>query len=360
MASRQGLVPRAHAPSVPRAVTSGVETMTAFAREFPAGLLDGFESGRRLAATANDAVDGPLFAVGLGGSAIAAELVGALLEAETPSSLRRMRGSELPGGVREDTAVVLVSYSGETQEVLEAYGAAGRRHARRVVVTSGGRLRQRALADGVPVLPLPRDRPPRAALGPMFGGLLGLLDDRFPHSNARRLRLASRGALLQLERPRSPTPTAVAQTLLGRQPVIVGSAALAAVARRWENQLEENAKTLAAVQELPEALHNALVGWEAMTPSEARARVAVLLSWRGDPVRVGAAGNYLARRLRARGVHVANVVLRPADRLAAITLGVLLGDLVSLELARLRGVDPFRVDAVAKARAAVGRATHRG
>ena len=46
------------------------------------------------------------------------------------------------------------SYSGDTEETLAAYEAAGALGAKRVVVTTGGELAEQARADGVPVIPV--------------------------------------------------------------------------------------------------------------------------------------------------------------------------------------------------------------
>jgi len=59
------------------------------------------------------------------------------------------------------------------------------------VITSGGELARRAERDGVPVLQIPPGLPPRAAVGYLLGGLLGLLDPFFPESNDRRLAAAA-------------------------------------------------------------------------------------------------------------------------------------------------------------------------
>ena len=60
------------------------------------------------------------------------------------------------------------SYSGNTEETLAAYDAAGEAGAPRVVSSSGGELAARARRDKVPVIPLPGGFQPRAAVGYSF------------------------------------------------------------------------------------------------------------------------------------------------------------------------------------------------
>ena len=147
--------PRAPMPS---SLAAGRLRMAALAADLPNGLLTGFRAGRELALP-NGHGSTRVFAVGMGGSAIAADLVRGVVEAESRTSLSVVRSNALPGGVDARSRVVILSYSGETGETLRAYTAAGRAGASRVVVTSGGTLAERAEEDRVPVLTLPAGMP---------------------------------------------------------------------------------------------------------------------------------------------------------------------------------------------------------
>ena len=63
--------------------------------------------------------------------------------------------------------MLCASYSGNTEETLACYESAGALGARRMVVTTGGRLAEMAREDGVPVIPLPGGFQPRAAVAYM-------------------------------------------------------------------------------------------------------------------------------------------------------------------------------------------------
>jgi glucose/mannose-6-phosphate isomerase len=135
---------------------------------------------------------------------------------------------------------------------------------------------------------------------------------------------------------------ALALALHGLWPVVYGAGATAAVARRWKAQINENAKAPAFCAELPEADHNEICAWERGGGSFA----AVLL----DDGRLGdrmerrfeltagliAAVGAPMRRVRARGES-------PLERVLSL---VFLGDLVSIYLAALDGIDPTPVDQI--------------
>ncbi len=337
-----------------RAPPEGPARMRALAAALPAGLLEGFRAGREIAPPALDR-NTPVFAVGMGGSGIAADLVRGIVAGETPVSFDLVRSPELPRSVDRRARVVLVSYSGNTWETLRAYEAATRAAATRFVITSGGELAERATRDGVPILSVPPGMPPRCAVGPLIGGLLGLLDSAFPESNDDRIeRIAERTGRLIRSYSSARGPAAALATALGdRLPFVYAESSFLGLARRWKTQIEENAKRIAVFDEVPELLHNALVGWDASPRGDAKRTAVLLLEWAGGSATIEQSFRYLERLLRARGATVRSVTLPSDDRLEAIVGGIALGDHTSLFLADRRGVDPYPVVALSRIKAAV-------
>ena len=124
--------------------------------------------------------------------------------------------------------------------------------------------------------------------------------------------------------------------------MIVGAELTAGVAYRWKTQLNENAELPAFASELPEHDHNEVVGWGA---AERRLSAVFLEDPQGD--------ERMARRievtaeLAAEGAAaVERVTARGETRLERVVSLVLLGDLVSLYAAVLRGADPAPVAAI--------------
>ena len=98
---------------------------------------------------------GGLIVAGMGESAIGGALARAALGDHESRHIAVARGYGLPPWATPDTTVLLASYTGDTEETLACYDAAGFVGARRVVVTSGGPLADQAREDGVPVIPVP-------------------------------------------------------------------------------------------------------------------------------------------------------------------------------------------------------------
>ena len=337
--------------------SDGLLHMRALATQLPNQLRDGFTAAGELDASLPRSTRHVYFA-GMGGSAIAADLLRTLTGPEADLDLEVGRGPGLPRSVGREAVAILASYSGGTWETLAAYDEAGRRGTRRFVLASGGELARRAEEDGVPHLQLPPGLPPRAAVGYVLGGLLGLLDPFFPESNDERLhRAADRLEALQgpYAAPRG-APTKLAAAIGRRTLEVYADHSLAALARRWKTQGEENAKRLAHFVEFPELFHNAIVGWDAAGADDARRWAVVLLEWPHQPPTLGPGLQYFESLLRRRRVRVHRVRFDSDDRLQALLTGVSFGDHFSLALAEAAGVDPYPIHAITRLKRAVERA----
>src|SRR5262249_52894727 len=128
----------------------------------------------------------------------------------------------------------------------------------------------------------------------------------------------------------------IATMLEGRLPVVYGSDLTAPVAHRWKTQANENAKIPAFDSEIPEANHNELCGWT-KEESAAHRLAAVFLEDRDQHPREGRRFALSAEAVEAAGAVAVRVETAGETRVARLLWATMLGDLVSLELARLRG-----------------------
>ena len=226
-----------------------------------------------------------------------------------------------------------------------------------MVATTGGPLAERARRDGVPVIPLPGGFQPRAAVG---YGLVACLEAAALAGAAPSIRDEVEAAAALAERlaaewgpdgPEDGAAKALARRLHGTVPVIAGGELLAPVAYRWKCQLNENASMPAFWAPLPEAAHNEVAGWPA--GRELGPFSAVFLE---DPAAEprDAARSELMSAIAAEGARVVeHVPAHGETRLERLVSLVLLGDLVSLYLAVLRGVDPADVEPLDRLKAAL-------
>jgi glucose/mannose-6-phosphate isomerase len=128
--------------------------------------------------------------------------------------------------------------------------------------------------------------------------------------------------------------------------VVVGGGHLAPVARRWKTQLNENAKTWAAWDELPELAHNTLVALDA--PDAVRSAVHVVILHGTEDAAATARRRAVVEEIAASGTSHIEVALEPGPALAEAFAGLTLGDWVSYHLAIALGRDPTPVDAIVR------------
>jgi glucose/mannose-6-phosphate isomerase len=339
-----------------RTTPPGLAQMRALALQVPEHLMFGFAAAQDLGAPVPRQARSALV-VGMGGSAIAADLARIVTDPELEIHLEVGRGPLLPRSVERSTLTIFASYSGNTWETLAAYDEAARRGSHRLVISSGGDLSRRAERDHVPLLQLPPGLPPRAAVGYQLGGLLGVIDPFFAESNEARVKRAADrvGAAQAGFVSARGLPVRLAEAVGNRTPQIYSDVSIAGLSRRWKTQIEENAKRLAHFDLFPELLHNAIVGWDALRPSEARHWAVILLEWPGQNPAITPAVRYLEKLLKLRGVRVVRAPISAEDRLEATLYGVSLGDHVSLALADGARVDPYPVAAIVAMKHALDR-----
>jgi glucose/mannose-6-phosphate isomerase len=291
-----------------------------------------------------------LVVCGMGGSAIGGDIALAALGDRATRPISVVRGYAIEPWTPPGALVLCSSYSGETDEVLACFEAAGAAGARRAVLTTGGRLAEAARAEGVPVIGVPSGMQPRAAL---LYGVVGTLECAALCEAAPSLHSEIDTAAALLERlvaewgpdaSEDALPKRLAAGLRGTVPVIHGAGPTAAVARRWHTQLNENAKTAAFWSDLPEAAHNEICGWE--RGRQAAPMAAVFLEDPDQHPRVGRRIELMAGEVERAGAPAVRVKARGDSRLERVLSHALLGDLVSVYLAVLDGVDPTPVDAI--------------
>jgi glucose/mannose-6-phosphate isomerase len=236
-----------------------------------AGLPDQLEQ----AAVMTRAVTGPLpshddienvVILGMGGSGIAGDVVREVAGPFMPVPVVVHKGYGMPNFISDSSLVFAVSFSGNTEETLEAVGEAAAAGAHIVAVSNGGELGAMAAEWGVLHVPIADGIPmPRAGIGAVAVPPLVLLErvGLFPGATSW---IDAAVAQLRRRRDELVAETNPAKDLarrIGRElPIVYGGGGLGgAAALRWKNQFNENAKVASFWNQIPELCHNELCGW---------------------------------------------------------------------------------------------------
>jgi glucose/mannose-6-phosphate isomerase len=287
-----------------------------------------------------------LMVCGMGGSAIGADLAAAVLGDRLTKPMLAVRGYELPSWTTPEWAVLCCSYSGNTEETLACFEAAEVLGARRLVVSTGGELVERARAAGVPVIAPPGIYQPRVAVAYMFAAAAEAA--ALAGAGLRiRTEIDTAAAFLEGQREDLQARAAeIAAAVDGLPTVIYGSDLTASVAYRWKTQINENAKLHAFNSELPEADHNEICGWA--PDSGADKFAAVFLEDCDQHPRERQRFELTAAGIASEAAAVVRLETAGETRVERLLWATLLGDLVSLEIAGHLGVAPESIEAIDK------------
>jgi glucose/mannose-6-phosphate isomerase len=235
----------------------------------PDQLADAWELGQKLPLPNFENIQ-QIVVVGMGGSAIGADLLAAYAEPFLSVPLIVQRSYTLPSwAAGEHTLVICSSHSGNTEETLSGFEQAKQSACKLIAITTGGKLAEKAADAGDPTWLFDFDSQPRAAVGYSFGLLLalvsrlGLIPDQSTELAAavKAMKVEQADLIPEIAVPLNPAKRLAGQ-LIGRWATIWASGLLAPVARRWKTQINENANAQASFELLPEANHNTLQGIE--------------------------------------------------------------------------------------------------
>lgn len=288
-----------------------------------------------------------ILVAGMGGSGISGDFAAAL--AEVPVSVNKSYG--LPTWVKSaQTQVVAMSYSGDTEETLSAAESAAAQGLIPAVVTGGGTLGDWAAEYGWPTVIVPSGLQPRAALGYLLGALLHLLNAAGATSVGRQDLMSSADIADSITGEGGSgwaLSADLAEGLNGRIVAVYGGGGITVpVAQRWKTQINENAKWPAWYSVLPELDHNEIVSWSSLADLTRRHVGIVSLRDRAEPPGVAARFRHTAEITGGDVAWVGEVWSQGDSALERMVSLAAIGDLVSLELAKLVGVDPVPVEAI--------------
>jgi len=203
---------------------------------------------------------------GMGGSQLGADLVLAGLEKELKVPVTQIRDYVLPKFVGKKTLLILISYSGSTEEVLSLAENACKTGCKIAVISAGGKLGEFAKKNNLPAYIFsPRFNPagqPRLGTGYVLAPFLVLLQLSKAIVVKENLasNIAQAGKMMEKDKTLIAKTKQVAKLLKGKAVLVVAGEFLKGSAHILANQLNESAKQLAWPSYLPEINHHLMEG----------------------------------------------------------------------------------------------------
>lgn len=312
--------------------------------KFPAQLIEALEIGEKADIHGHSKPINKVFIAGLGGSGIGGDFVAAFIKDECKVPVLVGKSYHLPAFIDENTLYIASSYSGNTEEVLHATTEAQKTGAQIVIIASGGKLLQLAQEKTYDCIALPPDYPsPRACLGFSMVAQLSIMHKLGIISRSALDQIKSSVDLLKYDQDEIKSKALkVAKLIAGKTPIIYVSDRMEAVALRFKQQINENAKTLSWYNVIPEMNHNELVGW-----SDMHNDAAVIYFRNKDDFKRNALRMDISKEIIAKQTHTVIEIFSKGQSLVEKSMYFThLGDWISLYLAELKPVDPSEIKVI--------------
>jgi glucose/mannose-6-phosphate isomerase len=294
-----------------------------------------------------------IIVAGMGGSAIGGEALKDWTKDKIDVPVEVCRGYSLPAYVNETTLVFATSYSGETEETLGMFLNAIRRNCMTFCIGSGGRLLQFAKRLKLPHFQAPPGMPSRAAFPYLFVpmlvvleklGVIPSIDPEIPEV----VKVLEQAAMENT--PRTPLHTNLSKMLAskveGTVPITYGFGIYRAVAQRYKQQFNENSKVPAKWDFLPELNHNEIMSWE-VPEKLAGCFSTIFIRDRHETEQMRRRIEVTKELMLEETEKIFEVWTVGERKLARMLYAIHIGDLTSVYLAVLRGVDPTPVKSIA-------------
>jgi glucose/mannose-6-phosphate isomerase len=288
-----------------------------------------------------DEVD-DIIVVGMGGSGLPGEILKSLFYG-TKKKITVIKDYKIPEWAGKKTLVFAISYSGNTEETLNAYMEATRKNCVIVAISAGGKLEDIAKKKDTVFIKVPKPFPefqPRAAIGYLFFAMLGVLQNsRLIPDMTQDIAKTERAMHVEKYQEKAED---LAEHLVGKIPIIYTSEKLAAAGYKWKIAFNENAKTHAFFNVYPEMNHNEI---NAYINIKGDYHI-IMLSNDDDHAQVRKRMRITKELYMKMGIPVTEIAVKGYSLLTKLFSAIMIGDLAAYYLAIKYKTDPTPVHMV--------------
>ena len=280
---------------------------------------------------------------GLGGSGIGGDIARELVVLKANVPITVSKGYFIPAFVDKHTLFIASSYSGNTEETLQALEQAMQANAKIVCITSGGKLLEIAQKHHFDHIIVPGGFPPRSCLGYSLTQLLAVFQFfKIADINFRQGIQSAIALLNTLENDIRTDARQIASKLEAKLPIIYATTYNEGISIRFRQQLNENSKTLCWHNIIPEMNHNELVGWR-----EKNKDLAVILFRDQDEYERNIIRIEINKQVIKKYTDdIIEIYTKGTSNIEKALYLIHLGDWISCYLADLRGFDASEINVI--------------
>ena len=298
--------------------------------------------------------------MGMGGSGVAGDVMKLLSNEISDKNIIVLKDYSIPKQVIKLRPLCLfISYSGNTEEILSSINDAKENNLDWIVISSGGNLIDIAIKEVKEYIRIPSGLQPRAAFGYLTLAISMILDINENSTYVSELNEVSSYLENLSKKGDESDINKLSLNIcdkIDKKTVILysGTDMSQVVSSRWKTQINENAKSKAFVGNLPEVHHNEILSWDADMDGSKKNYIIVLLRDKNENDQIKKRFE-LTKQLIGEKVDITEVNLdNQESTLKTLLELVLLGDLVSLNLARKHAIDPNNIDTIEKLKKLLG------
>ncbi|MFA6190343.1 MAG: bifunctional phosphoglucose/phosphomannose isomerase [Candidatus Staskawiczbacteria bacterium] len=279
---------------------------------------------------------------GIGGSALPANILSSVVTTKVPLYVHR--DYNLPVTANEDSLIVCISYSGNTEETVSALEEALNKNITAVAIATGGKIEKICEQHNIALAKIPAGIQPRSATGYLFSTLstilnnCGIIDDLSEDILNTAKELEKKNLDLEKE------GKTLAKKMAKKIPIVYASNNFKIAARIWKIKFNENSKIPAFHNYFPELNHNEMVGFT--DKKNVEAFYVLIIKDKQDHARTLKRMNLMSLILKKKGVKNSFIETVEGSMMLRLFEVLLLGDWTSYYIAINNNVDPTPVEMV--------------
>ncbi|HNS32538.1 MAG TPA: bifunctional phosphoglucose/phosphomannose isomerase [bacterium] len=300
-----------------------------------------------LADSLNLEAPGKILFCGMGGSAIGGDIIKAVCNNSSSIPVFVNRDYIIPSWVDKDTLVIIMSYSGNTEETISAFKKGRKSGCKLLCLSSNGKIEALSLKCAVPFVRIPSGYPPRCAFGYLFFPCYRILGS---FGAVKPLRPSIFNMIEKWINEFSPDKKdnmaiKLAEMFHDKVPLLYSNNSLQPALLRWKTQIAENSKSFSFVNALPEMNHNEIMAWRYPEKFIKNAVPAFIEAKKEHP-RIKLRFE-ITKEIISRVQHNIVTVKAEGNSLTENLLYlVILGDWISFYLAIFNKTDPAEIDEI--------------
>lgn len=317
--------------------------MDKYIDRFPEQLIEALAIGENIAEINAERQIHNIIISGMGGSGIGGAFVQEFVNNELPIPLSIVHDYNIPAYAGENTLLICCSYSGNTEETLSVFEQGLEKKCFIICITTGGKLKEYAEREHLPLVLIPGGMPPRTCVGYSLVAQLSVLH-KMGFINSDYITEIKRAADLLLRSGADIRSKAkiIAEKIKDTIPVIYTAAPMQNVGMRLKQQINENAKMFCFANTIPEMNHNELVAFY-----ESNLNISVIyLRDKSASKQINKRFDLCAELIRPKVLLAAEFYAEGTTHFEKVLYLVHLGDWMSYYLSELKSVDAIKIQSL--------------